>query len=172
MSRDTSSAAPEPWLRGPMQGVHPSLAPLLYSFEQAREDLEKWTVSLTDEHVWATPLGLAPVGFHLRHIAGSVERLMTYVRGEDLSEAQITMLRREKEPGASRQELLKNVQVAFENAECIVRQIDPATLAHRREVGRKRLPSTVGGLLTHIAEHTQRHLGQAIITAKVVLASS
>jgi hypothetical protein len=35
-------------------------------------------------------------------------------------------------------------------------------------VGRARLPSTVFGLLFHVAEHTQRHAGQAITTAKIV----
>lgn len=159
---------PEPWLRGPIPEVHPLLAPILYSFEQAREDLDNWTAGLTDAQIWDRPHGLAPVGFHLRHIAGSVERLMTYVTGGQLTAAQLAAMRGEMDPGTGRAELLHGLADAFRNAEAIVRVVDPATLTERREVGRKRLPSTVGGLLTHIAEHTQRHVGEAIVTAKLL----
>jgi hypothetical protein len=159
---------PEPWLRGPIPGVHPLLAPILYAFEQAREDLDRWTSGLTDAQIWDRPHGLAPVGFHLRHIAGSVERLMTYATGGQLTVDQITAMRVEMEPGTGRDELLRDIADAFRHAETIVRSLDPGILAESREVGRKKLPSSVGGLLTHIAEHTQRHVGEAIITAKVL----
>jgi hypothetical protein len=159
---------PEPWLRGPIPDVHPLLAPILYSFEQAREDLDRWTAGLTDAQIWDRPQGLAPVGFHFRHIAGSVERLMTYLKGGQLTADQIGAMRGEMEPGSGRDELLHDLLGAFKNAETIVRSLDPATLSEPREVGRKKLPSTLGGLLTHIAEHTQRHVGEAIITAKIL----
>jgi hypothetical protein len=159
---------PEPWLRGPIPDVHPLLAPVLYSFEQAREDLDRWTSGLTDAQIWDHPHGLAPVGFHLRHIAGSVERLMTYVTGGQLTADQITTLGSEIDPGPGRDQLLREVAGAFHNAATIVRALDPATLNEPREVGRRKLPSTVGGLLSHIAEHTQRHVGEAIITAKIL----
>jgi len=158
----------EPWLRGPLAGVNPLLAPLLYSFEQASEDLRKWTEGLSTEQVWARPHGLAPVGFQIRHIGGSVERLMTYVLGGQLSEQQMTDLSTQMSPGATLEELLAQMDARFAAAEAKVRAIDPATLYQPREVGRKRLPTTVGGLLTHIAEHMQRHVGQAIVTAKIV----
>jgi len=158
----------EPWLRGPLPGVHPSLAPVLYSFQQAREDLRQWTAGLTTEQVWLRIHELAPVGFQIRHIAGSVERLMIYLAGGRLTEQQLSELRNESEPGASPAELLSQLDRKLSAAEAIVRAIDPATLQQPREVGRKRLPTTVGGLLMHIAEHTQRHVGQAIVTAKLV----
>src|SRR4051812_3766846 len=90
-----SSAAPqtEPWMRGPIPGVHFLIAPLLYSFQMAREDLAKHTAGLTTEQIWATPHGFGSVGFHLRHIAGSTDRLMTYVDGGQLSEAQMAALK-------------------------------------------------------------------------------
>ena len=160
----------EPWLRGPLPGVHPSLAPVLYSFQQAREDLRHWTGGLTTEQVWLRIHDLAPVGFQIRHIAGSVERLMTYVAGGRLTEEQLSELRDESVPGASLSELLSQLDQKLSAAEAIIRAIDPATLLQPREVGRKRLPTTVGGLLTHIAEHTQRHVGQAIVTAKLASA--
>jgi hypothetical protein len=159
---------PEPWLRGPIAGVSPLVAPILCAFQQAREDLAKFTEGLTTEQIWARPYGFGPVGFHLRHIAGSVGRLMTYLEGRLLDEAQMAALRAEMEPGASRDELLSAVGAAFDKAETTVRGIDPATLADARGVGRKQLPTTMIGLLTHIAEHTQRHVGEAIVSAKLV----
>jgi uncharacterized damage-inducible protein DinB len=108
------------------------------------------------------------VGFHLRHLAGSTGRLITYLQGDALSQAQMEALAAEKEPaGAGRDELLAQLDQAFRAAEAVVRSIDPSTLASPRAVGRKGLPTTVIGLLTHIAEHTQRHVGQAIAAAKL-----
>ena len=150
-----------------MAGVNLLTAPILYSFQQAREDLAHYTEGLTTTEIWATPYGFGSLGFHIRHIAGSTERLMTYLEGRELSEAQMAALRAEKEPGASREELLGQLDSAFRSAETVVRAIDPAVLTQAREIGRKRLPTTVIGLLTHIAEHTQRHVGQAISAAKL-----
>lgn len=158
----------EPWLRGPFAGVSPLLAPLLASFQQAREDLARHTDGLTTEQIWTAPPGCGTVGFHLRHIAGSTERLMSYLRGRELTPAQLTALHAEKEPGAGREDLLAAVDRAFRDAEGVVRTIDPNTLADPRWVGRKRLPTTVIGILTHIAEHTQRHVGQVIVTGRWV----
>jgi uncharacterized protein GlcG (DUF336 family) len=161
---------PEPWLRGPISGLNPLTTPILYSFQQAREDLAKYTEGLTAEQIWAKPHGFGSVGFHLRHIAGSTGRLLTYVQGQQLSDAQMAELRAEHEPGAAREELLAGVNAAFQRAEEVIRALDPASLGQPREIGRKRLPTTVIGLLTHIAEHTQRHVGQAISAAKLARA--
>jgi hypothetical protein len=158
---------PEPWLRGPLPGVSPLIAPALYGFQQAREDLATHTEGLTEEQIWARPFGFAPVGFHLRHIAGSVDRLATYVVGDPLDEVQMAALETEMESGQSREQLLEVVNRAFDQAEQRIRSIDPAALAEPRGVGRLELPSTVIGLLVHIAEHTQRHVGQAIGAAKL-----
>jgi len=171
MSGPPEQRLPEPWLRGPKPGVHPLLAPILYSFEQAREDLRRWTEGLSTEQLWAAPHGLAPVGFQIRHIGGSVERLMTYAIGGQLTAAQLAELRAEMLPGASLAELLDELDEKLAKAEAEVLNIDPAHLAESREAGRQRLPTTVAGLLTHIAEHTQRHVGQAIVTAKLASTS-
>jgi len=161
------TAEPEPWMRGPIPGVDTFIAPLLYSFQMAREDLAKHTLGLTTEQIWATPHGLGSVGFHLRHIAGSTDRLMTYVTGAQLSDAQLATLKAEKEPGDTREMLLAGIDAAFEKAEAIARTLKPSRLADPRGVGRRQLPTTVIGLLVHIAEHTQRHVGQAISAAKL-----
>jgi uncharacterized damage-inducible protein DinB len=161
----------EPWLRGAIPGVHPLLAPLFYAFQQAREDLARHTAGLSREQLWATPHGAGSVGFHLRHIAGSTDRLMTYLEGRALSEEQMAALEAERQPqGAGRDELLAEMDGVFRRAESTVRGLDVAALAEARTVGRQRLPTTVIGLLTHIAEHTQRHVGEAIVLARVVRA--
>ena len=160
---------PEPWLRGPIEGVNPLVAPLLFSFRQAREDLGRALEGLTVEQIWASPHGSGSVGFHLRHIAGSVDRLMTYLRGGSLDAQQMAVLKSEQLPAtAGGEELLALLDDAFRKAEATVRSIDPSTLADVRTVGRKQLPTTVIGLLVHIAEHTQRHVGQAINAARLV----
>jgi uncharacterized damage-inducible protein DinB len=165
------SHPPEPWLRGPISGVHPLLAPILYSFQQAREDLDRCTEPLTAAELWATPYGFGSVGFHLRHIAGSTDRLMTYLQGRHLTAEQLASLAAEAEPAAlGRDQLLRAMDQAFRHAEAVVRALDPSTLAEPRTVGRRHLPTTVAGLLTHIAEHTQRHAGQAISAAKLAQA--
>jgi uncharacterized damage-inducible protein DinB len=158
----------EPWLRGPIDGVHPLLAPTLYAYQQAREDLAHWTADLSDDAIWTRPLGLAPLGFQLRHIAGSVDRLTTYLQDGQLNVVQIDFLQHEMDAGPGREELLGQVDAALRESEKIIRALDPAMLAEPRAVGRKQLPTTVAGLLVHLAEHTQRHVGQAIVTAKLL----
>jgi uncharacterized damage-inducible protein DinB len=157
---------PEPWLRGPIEGAHPLTTPVLYAFQQAREDLAHYTAGLSHDQLWATPHGFGSVGFHVRHIAGSTERLMAYVQGRQLTPEQLAAAAAEHASGADRDALLAELDRVFREVEAVVRSIHPATLAEPREVGRQRLPTTVIGLLTHIAEHTQRHVGQAISAAK------
>jgi len=158
---------PEPWLRGPVPGVSPLTAPILFAFQQAREDLATYTEGLTVEQIWAEPFGFGSLGCHLRHIAGSTDRLITYLEGKQLSENQMAALETEQQPGASREQLLSELDSAFRKSELVVRALNPLALTEPRQVGRKRLPTTVIGLLTHIAEHTQRHVGQAICAAKL-----
>jgi hypothetical protein len=157
----------EPWLRGPLAGVHPLVAPTLHAFAQVREDLALWTDGLTDAEIWSKPYGLAPVGFQLRHIAGSVERLTTYLRGEQLTSQQLIAIPREMEPGPGRLALLAEVNEALQQCEQTIRALDPASLTDSRSVGRKELPTTVIGLVVHLAEHTQRHVGELIVTTKL-----
>ena len=164
----SSDSVPEPWLRGAIKGVHPVMGAVLHAYQQAREDLAHWTESLSDEQMWARPHGLVPVSFQLRHIAGSVDRLTTYLKGGQLTSAQMDILQHENDAVPRREELLGQVDAALRESEEAIRAIDPATLAEPRAVGRKRLPTTVAGLLVHLAEHTQRHVGQAIITAKLL----
>jgi hypothetical protein len=143
------------------------LAPTLQAFQQVREDLEHWTAGLTDRQIWLRPRGLAPVGFQLRHIAGSVERLTAYLRGEQLTAEQLEAARNEMDPSLGKTELLELVMRYLANSENAIRELNPATLSDARAVGRKKLPTTVAGLLVHLAEHTQRHVGELIILVKL-----
>uniref|UniRef100_Q020L1 DinB-like domain-containing protein n=1 Tax=Solibacter usitatus (strain Ellin6076) TaxID=234267 RepID=Q020L1_SOLUE len=155
-------------MRGPIECVHPLCAPVLFTFQHAREDLAHYTEGLSDAQLWATPYGFGSAGFHILHIAGSTERLMQYLQGRELSPAQLEALAAEPAVSAiPRGQLLAELDRSFRDAETIVRALDPATLAEPRSVGRRHLPTTVIGLLTHIAEHTQRHVGQAISAAKL-----
>ncbi len=158
----------EPWLRGPLEGVHPVASHLLYTFQQAREELTRCCAGLDGEHLWRSVNGAASVGFHLRHIAGSVDRLATYLAGGLLTEEQLQFLRAESTPGAaSAAELLQDLEAVFARVEAQVRAIPAEQYLDFRGVGRKALPTTVAGLIIHLSEHTQRHLGQALAIAKV-----
>ncbi len=159
---------PDPWLRGARPDVHALVAPVLFSFQQAREDLENCAKDLSIEQLWQRPANAASVGFHIRHTGGSVERLMTYVQGKQITEAQLEDLKHELDGGATAAELFAQLEGRLSAAEKVITELDPATLTEARGVGRKQLPTTVIGLLVHIAEHTQRHVGQAITTAKIV----
>jgi hypothetical protein len=159
---------PEPWLRGAIRGVEPLVMPVFFSFMQVREDLAVHTAELSAEDVWRRVGSLPPLGFQLRHIAGSVDRLTTYLMGETLSPEQLGFLQQEGTPGGGLQDLLAGVDAALRHAETRIATVDPGATYEPRSIGRKQLPTTVLGLLVHIAEHTQRHLGQAITTAKVL----
>lgn len=155
-------------MRGPIPGIDPLVMPVFFSFQQVREDLAKFTAGLKPEDVWR-PIGTLPtLGFHLRHMAGSADRLTTYLMGGELSPEQLAYMKSENVPGATLEELLAGVDAALRSVEDRIRTIQPSQIHEPRFIGRKRLPTTVLGLLVHIAEHTQRHLGQAITTAKLL----
>ncbi|HEX7241068.1 MAG TPA: DinB family protein, partial [Longimicrobiaceae bacterium] len=156
----TEQNQPEAWLRGPLPGVDPALMPAAHALLGAAEDLERAAAPLTVEELWARPGGAASVGFHLRHVAGSIDRLLTYADGEGLDDAQRDFLAREGEPGdppAAAAALVEAAVRAIEGALEVIRSTPAAPLYEPRGVGRAQLPSTIAGLLFHVAEHTQRH---------------
>jgi uncharacterized damage-inducible protein DinB len=159
----------EPWLRGTRTEVDAVRRGVVHALELAAEDVARWCEGLSDEEVEVRPLGLPSVGFHLRHMARSLDRLLTYAEGQQLSERQMKGLRTEMEVGAggaaSLMEFAEGVEVAVNR----VIAISPGSYNEARGVGRKMLPTTVGGLMVHCADHTQRHVGQLVTTAKVVV---
>lgn len=163
---------PEVWLRGPVAGIPAMLQPVAHALLQCREELHAQVETLGADEVWATPAGAASIGFHVRHAAGSLDRLFTYARGERLSAAQREALRTEGEPDFSPEAartLLLALDEGVDRALEQLRHTDPAILLEPRAVGRAQLPSTVMGLLFHGAEHMQRHAGQVVTTVKFVL---
>lgn len=161
----------EPWLRGTLTEIPAVPRAVLHALELAQEDLTRWCAGLSDAELNAHPAGIAPVAFHIRHIPRSVDRLLTYAEAKSLSEEQLAALQCELAPNADRRELFAELEATLAAAARRIAQIDPARLDERRSVGNKHLPTTVGGLLVHIADHTQRHVGQAITTAKIVAAA-
>jgi uncharacterized damage-inducible protein DinB len=162
---------PEPWLRGTLTDVPPVQRAVLHALELAREDLERWTKDLSDAEINAQPGGIASLAFHLRHLSRSIDRLLTYAEGAQLSGDQIAALKTELNPGATKKEIWDELIAQFGRSDQRIRAFSPAQLEQPRHVGKKQLPTTVGGLLVHVADHTQRHVGQAITTAKIVMAS-
>jgi hypothetical protein len=158
------------WLQGPVTGVPALLQPVAHALVEADEDVQALVPRLTAETLWARPGGAASVGYHLRHAVGSLDRLFTYARGESLSDAQLATLVSEKTMTsvATPAELSVEFAAAVALALVQLRATPDADLLQPREVGRARLPSNVIGLLVHAGDHTYRHVGQAITTAKVL----
>jgi uncharacterized damage-inducible protein DinB len=166
----SEGSLPEPWLRGTLAEVPAITRAVLHALELAREDIEKWCGGLSDEQLNARPAGIASVAFHIRHIARSIDRLLTYAERGSLSVEQMVALKAELDLGATRGELFAEFYAALKGAAQRIGKFDTARFDEPRKVGKRGLPTTLGGLLVHVADHTQRHVGQAITTAKIVAA--
>ena len=164
---------PEVWQRGPVAGYEPLLMPVVHALMQVREDLESLVPLIPSKNVWLRPGGAASIGFHVRHTGGALDRLFTYARGELLTDAQRAALREEGAPGdppASLDSVLSDVGQIIDRALKQLADTPKESLLDERKLGRAGLPTTVLGLLFHAAEHSTRHVGQAITTAKIVSA--
>ena len=164
---------PEVWQRGPVAGYEPLLMPVVHALMQVREDLESLVPLIPSKNVWLRPGGAASIGYHVRHTGGALDRLFTYARGELLTDAQRTALREEGTPGdppASLDSVVSDVGQIIDRALKQLADTPKESLLDERKLGRAGLPTTVLGLLFHAAEHSTRHVGQAITTAKIVSA--
>lgn len=166
------SSQPEYWLRGPIDGVPALLQPVAHALLQSLDEVEAAVRDFPDALLWQKPAETASVGFHLLHLPGMIDRLFTYARGEALTPEQLERLSAEKLPaeGATAKTLLSAYRRQVERSLEQLRGTPEDSLIEPRFVGRKRLPSTVLGLLFHAAEHAQRHTGQLLVTARVVRA--
>jgi uncharacterized damage-inducible protein DinB len=117
--------------------------------------------------MFARPGGVAPVAFHLRHAARSLDRLLTYAEGRGLDEGQLAALGTEMHAGTVAA-VMGEFRAGLARAKQRVVAFRPESYEEERGIGRKRLPTTVGGLLIHCAEHTQRHVGQMVVLARLV----
>jgi uncharacterized damage-inducible protein DinB len=166
----TDDKSTEPWLRGTLTTTPAVLRAVLHALQAAEEDLVLRCGTLTNQELNARPSGLPSVAFHLRHIAGSLDRLLTYAEGRELDDAQLQALKSESRPAADTTELMRELIAALHTIADRVRRSKLEDFEQPRTVGRRRLPTTLGGLLVHVADHTQRHVGQAITTARIVAA--
>ena len=169
----TPSPDTEAWQRGPVPGFEPMLMPVVHALVQVREDLQRLVEAVPQEHVWQRPGGAASIAFHVSHTGGALDRLFTYARGEALSDPQRAAARAEgkpDEPPATLGALVAVVNDIIERGFDQLRSTTPGSLLDERKVGRAGLPSNVLGLLFHAAEHSTRHVGQAITTAKILAA--
>ncbi|MCJ8163422.1 DinB family protein [Pontibacter sp. E15-1] len=167
----TSDPKPEVWLRGPLPDMPPLLQPVAHALLQAKEEVSTLMLGFPDELLWKRPAGVASVGFHLQHLTGVLDRLLTYARAEALSHTQLEALATEGKCPMPTCHILGLVQIFDRQVDRALKQLrhtDAQTLLEPRGVGRAQLPSTVLGLLVHAAEHTQRHVGQLSVTARVV----
>jgi uncharacterized damage-inducible protein DinB len=160
----------EYWLSGPVEAVPALLQPVAHALLQAKAEIEEAMNDFPENLLWTKPAGVASVAFHLQHIPGVLDRLFTYAKGEQLSQAQLDYLSKEGKdnPAIKLQELLDHLSKETDRAIEYLKQIKDDSLLQPRGVGRKQLPSNVLGLLFHSAEHAQRHTGQLLVTAKVL----
>ena len=160
----------EVWQRGPIEGVPPLLQPVAHAILQVSEEVESSLTNFPVSLLWTKPAGVASVGFHLQHMTGVLDRLFTYARGEALSSTQLEALSDEGKPSESTDvnSLIKDLKQQVDKSVEQLKASDEKTLLDRRGIGRKQIPTNVLGLLFHAAEHTQRHLGQLIVTARIL----
>jgi uncharacterized damage-inducible protein DinB len=161
---------PEVWLRGKIPGIPDLLQPAAQALLQSMEEVEKYTKDFPDKLLWKKPAGRASVGFHLQHLSGVIDRMLTYAKAENLSETQFQYLKNKGKPNQeiSIELLLQNFQEKVDEAIDFLKNTPENILTEFRSVGRKELSSTVIGLLFHAAEHSQRHVGQLLVTLSVL----
>jgi uncharacterized damage-inducible protein DinB len=162
---------PEFWLSGPVDGIIPLLQPVAHALLQARREVQEAMDAFDSGDLWSRPAGVASVGFHLQHLRGVLDRLFTYARGSQLTPEQLQFLKSEGQPVEDVQpaSLVQDFHRQVETALIQLRETKEDSLLDTRYVGRKRIPSNVLGLLFHAAEHTQRHTGQLIVTARILM---
>ena len=170
--RASIEPAVEPWMRGIVPGIHPVIGHLLRAAEHIREDIERAISPLTIDQLRAMPHGMTSAGFHVRHLAGSTERLCTYLEGRQLTAEQLAAIKGEGRGSASAGELIEAVRHSLARYEELVQTLTPEQFGEVREIGRKRFQTTAISLAIHIAEHGQRHVGQAISAAKLAVATN
>ena len=158
------------WLSGSIEGIVPVLQPVAHAILQSHREVQKALQNFPENLLWQRPGGVAPVAFHLQHLAGVPDRLFTYARGEQLSRAQLDALQKEgtEDPTIYLSDMLQQFDEKVEAAIAQLKATKEQSVFEVRFVGRKQIPSNVLGLLFHAAEHMQRHTGQLLVTARVL----
>jgi hypothetical protein len=163
---------PEVWLRGPLDGIPPLVQPVAHALLQAREEVNALMTGFPEILLWVRPVGMASPGFHLQHLAGVLDRLFTYARGEALTQHQLHKLSIEGEMPEIAYSVTTLLEVFNRQVDEAIKQLSETkelTLTDKRGVGRAQIQSTVIGLYTHSAEHIMRHVGQLLVTARMLM---
>jgi len=165
-----SQIKPEVWLRGPISGIPTLVQPVAHALLQAKDEIHDMMEDFPDALLWERPGGAASAGFHLKHITGVLDRLITYAAGQPLSPDQLDYLKAETLPSPQDTvtSLLIKLDAQIEATLDALKAVDETALTEPRSVGRQQLHSTVLGLLFHAAEHTMRHTGQLLVTVQVL----
>jgi len=165
----------EVWQRGPIENIPALLQPVAHALLQAREEVGEIMNGFPENLLWEKPAGAASPGFHLQHITGVLDRLFTYARNESLTNGQAYTLSVEGDKDKTTQSMFQLIEL-FNNQVSIsideLSKTNVETLTDVRTVGRKKIPSTLIGLYFHAAEHTMRHIGQLLVTVKVLKATA
>ncbi|WP_339865425.1 DinB family protein [uncultured Algoriphagus sp.] len=165
---------PEFWLRGAIPEYQAELQPVIHAILQAQEEIHSLMKDFPDNLLWGKPAGMASPAFHLQHIAGVLDRMATYAKAETLSAEQFDYLKAEgkEKSSVTTEALIEQLDQQIAEFLAYLAEVKNEKLTDYRGVGRAHLPSTVGGLLFHAAEHMQRHFGQLLVTVKVLLVKS
>jgi len=160
----------EVWMRGPISGISPFLQPVAHALLQIDEDIQKQLTDEIEPYLWIRPFEMANIAFHVQHIAGVIQRMVIYSKGESLTEEELQEIKLEgiQNPEINNEVLKNRLHEVIEQTLTYLKSIDPNTLADERFLGRKKIPTTQIGLLFHAAEHGQRHFGQLLVTIKTV----
>lgn len=161
----------EYWLRGPIENISPFLQPIAHALLQARDEIKEALSNFPEKLIWQKPGDSASVAFHVQHIAGVIDRLFTYAKGEELNQLQLDYLSMEgkEQENIKIEALIFRLAIQVDKALEQLRNTSEGSLLEHRGVGRKKTPSNVIGLLFHAAEHVQRHTGQLLVTTKMLL---
>lgn len=160
----------EVWMRGQIPEIPILLQPVVHALLQVNEDVQKLITDDLEPYIWIKPFSIASIAFHLQHIVGVTDRMMTYSKGKGLIQAQFEYLASEGkfDEKITIQILKQNLEDTILYSIDEIRKIDPLTLTEERFLGRKQIPTTQVGLLFHSAEHAQRHYGQLLVTVKTI----
>src|SRR5690606_2747784 len=164
------STDPEFWLSGPVEGVPALLQPVAHALLQVNREIQEIMEDFPENRLWERPGGVASAAFHLEHIPGVIDRLKTYAEGNLLNEIQMEYLKQEgfERKDKTKEVLCKKLEVKIKETINWIKTIDPGSLTEARYVGRKKIPTSLIGLLFHSAEHSMRHTRQLLVTAKIL----
>jgi hypothetical protein len=161
----------EVWQRGPLQNIPLLLQPVAHALLQAREELHDMMNTFPEKLLWERPADVASPAFHLQHLTGVLDRLFTYARKESLTHEQLHALSIEGNQHETSSSMMELIELFNKQVDLSIRELHEVNidmLTEVRTVGRKLIPTTLIGLYVHAAEHTMRHIGQLLVTVKVL----